>query len=443
MYFKNILYVLFFLFMNDIELLKLLIIENRTRIPKKLLPLWEDKRYKFASGGRGSGKSESFAKILLYRANNTKKKILCTREIQNSIKDSVHALLKRLIEELQYSDYVVTDNSIFHRKNGSEFIFKGLWQQDKKQTIKSIDDIDICWVEEAQTVSTSSLNILDPTIRRKGSEVWFSYNRLLHDDPVFVFNNSIPDDKKININSNYYDNEYVTAELLDQALRSKKQYEDGINEDYPHVWLGEPVQFGDQCIIPYSKVMQAVNRDIESDGGVVVGADIARFGNDSIVFFKRKGLKVVDYREYHHKSVTDTADLLIDFVGNAKDLILIDDTGVGGGVTDYLKKFGYNAIGINFGGSPKNQDKYNNIISEMWFEFKEMIDIVSIPDISRLKTELSSREWKMDIKQKRCVESKADYKKRGFKSPDFADALLLCFYNSSFSDKPVFFKRIM
>ena len=428
---------------SKVELLKLLIIENRTRVPKKLIDLNKEVRYKFARGGRGSGKSESIAKILLYKANKTQKKILCTREIQNSIKDSVHALLQRLINDLEYSDFVVTDNSIYHKKNGNEFIFKGLWQQDKKQTIKSIDDIDIAWIEEAQTVSKKSLDILDPTIRKEGSEIYFSYNRLLHDDPVHVFNNSIPDSHKVDIESNYYDNEYITDVLLDQALRSKEQYEAGLNDDYPHIWLGQPIQFSDKCIIPYNKVLPAIDREIDHDGGVVIGADIARFGDDSIVFFKRKGLKVIDWKEYKKKSIIETATLLIDFVGNTKDLVLVDDTGVGSGVTDYLKEYGYNVIGINFGGQPKDKDKYNNVISEMWFEFSEMIDRVSLPDISRLKTELSSREWKMDIKQKRVVESKAEYKKRGFKSPDFADALLLCFYNRQFDDKPVFFRGIM
>lgn len=427
----------------NIELLKLLILENRTRCPKKLIDLDKKVRYKFARGGRGSGKSETFAKKLLYRADKEKLKILCTREIQNSIKDSVHALLKRLVEELMYSDYVVTDNSIYHIKNGSEFIFKGLWQQDKKQTIKSLDHVDICWIEEAQTVSKESLGILDPTLRKDDSEIWFSYNRLLHDDPVHVFNLSIPEDKKVDIESNYYDNEYITDVLLDQALRSKEAYENGTNDDYPHIWEGQPIQFGDRCIIPYSEVCKAVDRDIDSSGGIVVGADIARFGNDSIVFFKRKGLKIIDWKEYTKKDIIETATLLIDFVGNTKDLVLIDDTGVGGGVTDYMRTYGYNAHGINFGGSPKNSDRYNNIVSEMWFEFRDIIDQVSLPDISRLKSELSSREWKMDIKQRRVVESKDDYKKRGFKSPDYADALLLCFYDYQVNAKPVFFKGIM
>jgi hypothetical protein len=108
-----------------------------------------------------------------------------------------------------------------------------------------------------------------------------------------------------------------------------------------------------------------------------------------------------------------------------------------GGVTDYLEKFGFNAIGINNAEKAIDNDKYNNRISEMWFEFKKILPAASLLPLQELKNELVTRFWKMDNKNRRCVESKDEYKKRGFKSPDLADALLLC-YAKIEDYKPIF-----
>lgn len=411
------------------ELLRLLILEDRLRTPKKLLSIRHDKRYKFAWGGRGGAKSESFAKELLRRADEKKLRILCAREIQNSITDSVHSLLSDLIKSLDYTDYKVTDTSIENLRTGSKFIFKGLWQQEKKQTIKSLANINICWVEEAQSMSKKTLDLLDPTIRKKGSEMWFSFNRILPDDPIWMFKESIDEDDKIEINVNYYDNPYLPKELKDQAERSKREYDAGQNEDYLHIWEGDPAAITDSAVMTVREVQQAMDREVEPEGQEEVGVDVARFGNDRTVFFKRKGMKVTDYRVYRKKSVPEIIRLLTDFVGvhNTSVPIKVDDTGVGGGVTDGMAEDGYNVIPINFGARAKDPNKYNNLITEMWFELKEMIGQVDLPDIQELRSELTTREYKIDIKSRKQIESKDQFKKRYGKSPDLADALLLCF----------------
>jgi phage terminase large subunit len=110
-------------------------------------------------------------------------------------------------------------------------------------------------------------------------------------------------------------------------------------------------------------------------------------------------------------------------------------------LTDILKSKGYNIFPVNNGQQAKDSDRYNNAISEQWFELKEKINEISLPDIQDLKTELMMREWKLDNKGRRIIESKEEYKKKGFRSPDFADALLLCFYNPKpkvFEVQPVF-----
>jgi phage terminase large subunit len=416
---------------SEKELYNLLLIENKLRMPEKMKAfLKEKKRYKFAWGGRVASKTVSICKSLLYIADTKKVRILCTREIQNSIKESVHSELSNLIDNLGYSNFEITNNSIFNVQTKSEFLFAGLWGQEKKQSIKGYDSIDIAWVEEAQAVSQGSLNILLPTIRKESSEIWFSYNPRLPDDPIELLRNRIPISDKVEVPINWIDNPYLSNSILKDIELSKQAYDNGISDDYLHVYLGMPICFSDKAIFKQKEIVESINRNISDEGQIEIGADIARFGGDRIVFFKRKGLKVIDFKVYQQLSTVETARYLMDFAENDKTIsIKIDDTGIGGAITDMLLDQHYNVSPVNFGSSPKDKNKYNNAISEMWFEVKNKINDISIMDIQELKSELLTREWKLDDKGRRCVERKEDYKKRGFRSPDFADALLLCFYN--------------
>ena len=412
----------------------------RILMPPKLLPILNKARYKFVYGGRGAAKSRSFAKALVYIGNKRKIRVLCAREFQMSMKDSVHSELKTVIKNNMYTDYETPNTGIYNRRNETEFIFAGLYGQDSKQSIKSYSDIDYCWIEEAQAASEGSLSILIPTIRKHGSEIWFSFNRLFIFDPIWQLKERTNPKRKIEINVNWQDNPFISQELLEEREDAYKAYLEGKNHSYPHVWDGTPMSFGEKIIIPYDDIMQAVRRNASEEGGVVIGADIARYGDDRSVFFKRKGLKVIDYKIYQKTSVIETARHLIDFVGrhNVQIPILIDDSSMGGGVRDYLEEFGYNMVPILFNQRAKETDKYNNAISEMWFEMKDRIKEIQIPDLQDLHVELASRQWKIDIKARRCVESKDDYKKRGYRSPDLADALLLCFYQYDFADSHIF-----
>ena len=414
---------------SDVELLELLIIENRIRMPVKMQPVMTPKRYKFMWGGRAGSKTYSCGKALLKRANEEKIKVLCAREFQNSIAESVHSELSGLIDELNYTDYEVTKNSIYNVRTKSEFIFAGLTGQDKKQSVKGFADVDVCWIEEAQSISKGSLDILLPTIRKQGSEIWFTYNIRLSDDPVELLRRKIEDKDKVEININWYDNPYLSDVILADIQRDKKLYEDNVNDDYLHTWLGNPINISDKSIFKVKEIDEAINREINDEGQIEIGVDVARFGGDRSVMFKRKGLKVIDYRVFEKIDTVELTRQVIDFADRDRAIkIKVDDSGVGGGVTDQLKDGGYNVIPVNNGQKAMDSDKYNNAISEMWFTLKEKINDISLMDIQDLKSELLTREWKLDNKARRVVESKDDYKKRGFRSPDFADALLLCFY---------------
>ena len=174
-----------------------------------------------------------------------------------------------------------------------------------------------------------------------------------------------------------------------------------------------------------------MQRTIQPDGGFSVGVDVGRFGKDLTVFFMRQGLKVIKWESYPITSVDQVCDYLVNFVNNDTSIPLkIDDTGVGGGVTDFMKRYGFNAVPVNNGSKASRPDKYNNKITEMWFYLKSIINEVELPDLPDLRTQLLTREWDINKKEQRCIESKKEYKKRTKKkSPDLADALLLCFAN--------------
>ena len=145
----------------------------------------------------------------------------------------------------------------------------------------------------------------------------------------------------------------------------------------------------------------------------------------------RKGLKIVDSRTLRKADTVEVAQEIMTMAGDKKPRINIDDTGVGGGVTDHLMHKGYNVNPVNFGSNAIDNDKFANTISEMWFHFKDIIDTIQLPDDTTLMEELTDRYYSFDSKERKKIESKDDYKKRNGKSCDKADAALLCYYSKS------------
>ena len=158
----------------------------RVEVPRKLKPLLQPARYKGAYGGRGGAKSHFFAEQMILRCFMSPTRGVCIREIQNSIKDSVKQLLSDKISKLGLeSEFDVLEQEI-RGPNGSLIIFKGM-QSYNAANIKSLEAYDIAWVEEAQTLSQHSLDLLRPTMRKDGSELWFSWNPRYKTDPVDIF----------------------------------------------------------------------------------------------------------------------------------------------------------------------------------------------------------------------------------------------------------------
>jgi phage terminase large subunit len=203
------------------------------KIPQKILDAArKTDRNLCLHGGRGGAKSESIARILLYEGNKSPKRILCCREFQNSIADSVHSLLSDIIKECNFSGYDVNEKYIKH-KNGTEFLFRGL-KKESVNGIKSLNKISVCWVEEAQYISRKSLDILIPTIREQNSKIIFTLNPENEDDPVYVdyVLADRPDTVKCLVN--YYDNPWFPKELQRQIDIDRST---DVNK-YLHIWEG-------------------------------------------------------------------------------------------------------------------------------------------------------------------------------------------------------------
>ena len=377
-------------------------------------------------GGRSSGKSTATAYALLLRGRQSKLRILATRELQNSIADSVHKLLKDIIDRHGFNDYEVQNDSIKNNITGTEFIFKGL--RKDSQAIKSTEGIDIAWVEEAQTITKGSIDILIPTIRKKGSQIIWTFNRVTELDPVYAALCLEPDDRTYiaHVNSDVLEEIGQLPDVMREEREKMKRNEPSM---YAHVWLGQPMSQVDDAIIGRDAILQAMGREVNDDGAIEIGVDVARMGNDRTELVKRKGLREIARETYSKLRTTDVCDKVEVFANYDKTLLIkVDDTGVGGGVTDELMRRGYNVMAINFGAKPNDPDKYPNLISEAWFYMAQIIDTISLKQDNDLLMELSSRKWVMDSKGRRGVESKESYKKRGYRSPDKADATILCFY---------------
>lgn len=222
----------------------------RIEIPPFYSFLAEPCRYKSIYGGRGAARSWSCARMLLGLAAARKKRILCAREYQSSIKDSVHQLLTGQIYELGLEQYYYVTRDSIRSTVGSEFIFKGLHANTTE--IKSTENIDYCWVEEAQSTSKDSWDVLIPTIRNVDSEIWLTWNTGEVTDDTYQRFVENPPDNCISVKATYRDNPWFPA-----ILERERSYLQRVDPDaYDHIWEGNPRKISDACIFKNKFVIE-------------------------------------------------------------------------------------------------------------------------------------------------------------------------------------------
>lgn len=226
---------------------------RKIEFPEKTQFLFRPARYKVIYGGRGSGKSWSIARALLLLGAQECHRIVCAREIQKSISDSVHKLLVDQISELGLDGFYRVTESRITGKNGTEFIFVGL--RHNVMSVKSLEGATVCWVEEAQTVSKASWDVLIPTIRKEGSEIWVSFNPLLESDNTYQRWVVRPPKQAVVVKMNFTDNPWCPQVLKDEAAHLEETDPDG----YLHVWLGNTMSVLDGAI--YANELRQVDKD--------------------------------------------------------------------------------------------------------------------------------------------------------------------------------------
>ena len=340
------------------------------QFPAKLESIRHPFRFKALYGGRGGAKSRSVAGQLILDATDHYEFVLCTREIQNSIKESVKRTLEDHICRLGLeSIYKITEYEILNRINKSRFIFMGLSRNIA--SVKSLEGITKCWVEEAQTISEDSLEILIPTIREPGSEIWFTWNPRWASDPVdklFRGENGAPPNSLL-IEIGHQDNPWFPDEL-----EEKRKWDQGNNPNYLNIWDGTYRKSGDAfSVLPYEKLLQCIDAhkklNIEITGLTYSGLDIADEGNDTNAYALRKGSLLKSVDEWKVKYLHQTAakaDLRNRENGVKK--MYYDAGGMGAGVKSDLSRIpknpedgqgpeGRKFIPFHFGGAVMGGDK--------------------------------------------------------------------------------------
>lgn len=425
-------------------------------------PFIKRARYKVAYGGRGSGKSYFFAELAIETARRIKTVILCAREFQGSISDSVYKLLCETIDRLGYTnEFDIQKQTIVHLATGASFVFYGI--KNNISQIKSIQGVGICWVEEAEAVTKDSWVVLGPSIRGdKNAEIWVSFNpKNVLDDTYqrFIVH---PQPDSIVLKANYDVNPYFYDTPLPADMEEDKRRDYDL---YRHIWLGEPVADSELAIIKPSWIEAAVNAHkklgFEAAGQRILGFDVADEGEDANATVGRHGSIVYSMDEWRGQDVIYSADKVYQGALEANiDKVVFDSIGVGAGVKAQFsrKKGRIQTVGFNAGGKvykpeslympgKKNKDMFANIKAQAWWIVRdrfyktwravekgdkypadELISLdSSIKDIDYLKAELSRPQVDYDQNGRVKVESKKDMKKRGILSPNRADALIMAF----------------
>lgn len=277
------------------------------QFPAKLEPLFKPARYKVCYGGRAGMKSWGIARALLIEGTTKPLRILCAREVQRSIKDSVHKLLSDQIAELGLGAFYEILQTEIRGKNGTEFLFAGLSTQTI-DSIKSFEGCDRCWVEEGQSVRKRSWTILIPTIRKPGSEIWVSFNPDLDTDDTWVrfVENTPPNTTLIPIS--YRDNPWLSNELKSEMEHLKRISV----EEYENVWEGKCRAAAEGAI--YKREMTALadsNRicavPIDPLMKVHTVWDLGFNDSTAVIFVQRhvSEVRVVDYLEDSHKTIAE------------------------------------------------------------------------------------------------------------------------------------------
>lgn len=451
----------------------------RIEMPPKMIPSFAPARgslrYRCWRGGRGSGKSFNVAKMAAVWGAVETLRILCTRELQNSIKESFHAELKNAIESCKWlaTQYEVGVDYLRHKTNGTEFMFKGL--RHNITAVKSMAQIDLLIVEEAETVPHSSWVDLLPTIRAPKSEVWVIWNPKRPNSWVAENFDDAPPPRSLVTTVNHSDNPWFSKELNEQRLHDKATMPANL---YNHIWEGAYLLDDDTSVIKSAWLESAIDAHLlipgMEDGRATLGFDVADDGDDKCATILRKGSVATDSDEWNGKEdeILKSCTRAYHDAQRAGAHIIYDSIGVGASAgakfNELNKDHPNNRVthdGFNAGGQVfkpdalygqtkiKNKDFFSNIKAQCWwdvadrlllthmvvesikngtpppkFKIEQLISLSSkMKHLSKLKMELCTPLRDFDNNGRVKVESKKDMKKREVASPNLGDAFIMAY----------------
>jgi len=395
---------------------------------KHLKDFWEtrDVRYRILYGGRASSKSYDAVAELVRLTSKFKTKVLAARQFQNKITESVYTLIVETIQRFGLEDqYSITERTIKHKFNGSEFIFLGIWRNIDE--IKSTEGIDILYIEEAHALTEQQWDILNPTIRKRNSEIWCVFNPRSRLDFSWkrLVENPLP--KSVVRKINYDENEFLSDTMLEVIEDAKKED----YEKYEHVYLGYPNESSETALFTYKDIDRAMSRNAEATGATVIGVDIARYGSDSTVITVRTGLWVKSILQRKNLSVTEVADWVHHIYNiTDADAVIVDSIGLGAGLLDILITKGVRVVDGNVGFKAADTDTYFNKRAEAYFKLADAVKRgLALPrDSDELAEELLSVEYTFSENGKVKIMPKDKMKEVLGRSPDLADSLMLTYF---------------
>ena len=353
------------------------------KTPRWSLPLLKPARYKGAWGGRGSGKSHFFAELLIEEhVCNPNQSSVCVREVQKSLNQSVKRLLELKIEQMGLFDYFdVQESQIKNKRGNGIIIFQGM-QNHTADSIKSLEGYDRAWVEEAQSLSQASLDKLRPTIRKPGSELWFSWNPQNETDPVdLLLRGENPPDSSAVIKVNWSDNPWFP-----DVLREEMEYDKRRDPDkYMHIWQGEYQRNSEARVFRNWKIDEF---DARPDDVLRFGADWG-FASDPTVLvrcFIRGRTLYIDYEAYQIGCEIMNIPTLFMTVPESEKYPIVADSARPETIS-HVKKHGFPRIYPAVKGPKSVEDG---------IEWLKSFDVVVHPRCTHTIDELSLYSYKVD-----------------------------------------------
>lgn len=438
----------------------------------KIAPDGTPVRNRVLEGGRSSSKTHDAAGFVIWLATKCRIRVVCARQFQSKIEESVYAVLKLKIYEGDLQDeFRILDNKIIHRFTGSEFSFYGLWRSIDE--VKGLEGVDILWIEEAHNLTEEQWRVLDPTLRKNFSQFWIIFNPNLATDFVwkrFVLN---PPIGTIHRKINYTENPFLSDTI--KRVIAAAEAEDP--DEFAHVYLGVPRDDDDNVIIKRSWIMAAIDLHkrlgITPSGMKRIGFDVADKGKDKCATIETIGTLAwrADLWKAREDELLKSTGRVWAQADESQALIIYDSIGVGAGTGAHINalnaeplhatKRNIGHVGFNAGGAvhdpdamyrnlKHNKDQFSNIKAQTWwyvadlfrnsynadkeqkagqpcrFKDDEMIFIDSdMAFLTKLIDELATPLQDYDNAGRVKVESKKDLAKREIASPNLADAFVM------------------